>query len=172
MNNIVLLHGEGFIVEVLENWEHSPAENVRHWIKTLLSIYENNLCMEEYREDRPYKRAMTKLENKLYVQDTIREHHGKTVVNSFAAKIWLLMVKPLTGSAIGSAADIIQFAVEYCGGYTWIGKMVGATGNTIYGAHDRGSRIGVTVGGALGFGLWLFSDTHLSSALTEDIYTV
>lgn len=171
MHEINFVNGEVFFVDVLKNWKSFPTESAIHWINTKVFFYENDLCMDEYHDGKLRVRIMTNTEMKQYVEDIIRLHHGEMVVKTAVAKSGLLVAKKLVGSLIGSVADVAQFSLEY-GGYNLMGKVVGAGGNIAYGAlSGRGSGTRL-IGGAFGLGLWLFSEKHLSSELTEDIYTM
>ncbi len=72
---------------------------------------------------------------------------------------------------IGIAADLTQLALEYYG-YTMQGKVIGAVGNTISGGlagFALGGPPGALVGGALGLGLWIYSERELRHNLNKAI---
>lgn len=158
-------HGENIFVDVLTEWTPSPLDNMGRW----LSLHDKDTC-----------HVKSWAEAKQYVENVVKEHHGKIVAKTVAARAGLFMAKPLVGSAISSVADIAQSVLQYYGHShttTVVGKLAGAVGHIVYGAHtmyrvfpEDGCLIPLVPGGGLGLGLWVFSEIHLTTALTDDIY--
>lgn len=129
-------------------------------------------CVTKCRGDRNCKESIDTLELKRYIKSITNYFFYHKVVVNLLIKGARSIVKLFIGHIIGIVADLAQFVLEYAG-YPAEGKLVGAGGNTVYGVI-LGSTvqvpIGSVVGGAMGLGLWAYSDTQLKNNLTEVLF--
>lgn len=146
--------GKDFVVE-------GSKKVLKHVVEEILKS-----CSEESK----CKEAMDKFpfKEKIFVRE-----FGQRVVEDFAPKASIHASKLLkAASLVGLSADVAQFVLEYYG-YRMAGKIVGAVGNTVSGAmagFALGGAPGMLVGGVLGLGSWIYTETELQHDFTELLY--
>lgn len=143
--------GKDFVVEV-------SKKILKHVVEKMLKS-----CSEESK----CKEAIDKFQfkEKIFIREL-----GQSVVNDFAPKASIRASKLLKAAyLVGLSADVAQFVLEYYD-YRMAGKIVGVVGNTVSGAmagFALGGAPGMLVGGVMGLGLWVYTETELQHDFTE-----